>query len=99
MEDFDRVEHIKHFAPGPPAEKEPPPPSRKPSAVMATLPFKSRQPPANSKPSIVCVSGAAEYCLHVNTRLSTTKLVQHVPAQPTTPHSTWHQSHLQQRLY
>ena len=43
--------------PGPPALKEPPPPIRVFSTVIAVLPFWSFQPPLNSKARMMLVRG------------------------------------------
>ena len=49
--------------PGPPAEKEPPPPMRYCRTVMTTEAFTSLQPPSTSNPSMQCVKGPAMNCL------------------------------------
>ena len=60
-------EHYLHnkppYVPGPPAEKEPPPPSRNCSTVTAVLPFTSFQPPGYSNASMACVMGEGLNCL------------------------------------
>jgi hypothetical protein len=50
-------------APGPPAEKEPPPPSRYCSTVTAMERFRSFQPPSKPKARRMCVCGDAAACL------------------------------------
>ena len=67
------VLHISHGSarhqpktqPGPPAEKDPPPPIRNCRTVTAVLPFTSFQPPGYSNASMACVKSAGLYCLHV----------------------------------
>mmetsp|Transcript_11940 Transcript_11940/g.33673 ORF Transcript_11940/g.33673 Transcript_11940/m.33673 type:complete len:254 (+) Transcript_11940:2212-2973(+) len=49
--------------PGPPAEKEPPPPSRYCRTVATTDPLTSFHPPACSNAKTPCVSGPAANCL------------------------------------
>ena len=50
-------------SPGPPAEKDPPPPRRNCSTVTAVLPFTSFQPPGYSNASMACVRGEGLNCL------------------------------------
>ncbi len=67
----DMVLHISHGSarhqpktlPGPPAEKDPPPPIRNCRTVTAVLPFTSFQPPGYSNASMACVKSAGLYCL------------------------------------
>ena len=50
-------------SPGPPAEKEPPPPSRNWSTVTVMAPFTSAQPPLCSNARAVWVRSSVENCL------------------------------------
>ena len=56
-------------SPGPPAEKEPPPPRRNCSTVTPVLPFTSFQPPGYSNASMACVKSEGLYCLRHKSRV------------------------------
>ena len=75
--------------PGPPAEKEPPPPSRNCSTVTAVLPFTSFQPPGYSNASIACVMGDGLNCLQ-ETHFCHTAAISTACDLPITSSSTWH---------
>ena len=77
-----RGEKKHRTLPGPPAEKDPPPPIRNCRTVTAVLPFTSFQPPGYSNASKACVKSAGLYCLRQQRRLVKTMALFLAPDAP-----------------